>query len=154
LAASLLYVLSWTSYRRILETPASGGSGRRAGELRIATPSLPGLGDAASAIAYAQVRATLRTVQGKMVLFFSPVIMTVAFILLFRTGTEHLELFKFGATGATVLWAGAGMSLLSLQKMILNQFAIDRAGFTMQVLSPVSARDLVKGKAAGMGLFY
>jgi ABC-type Na+ efflux pump permease subunit len=45
-----------------------------------------------------------------------------------------------------------GFTLLALQQVNLNQFGLDRAGLTLQLLAPVSDRDLVLGKAAGGAL--
>ncbi len=41
---------------------------------------------------------------------------------------------------------------LSLQSLSLNLFAVDGAGFSLALVSPLSRRDLVLGKAAAEGL--
>jgi hypothetical protein len=47
---------------------------------------------------------------------------------------------------------GLALTLLSLAPLSLNQFAVDRAGLTLQFLSPISDRDLLVGKATGGAL--
>lgn len=154
LAGAVLYTASWTAYRRVLETPSGGASGRGLRELRIRTWHLPGLGSAASAVAAAHIRSLLRTVQGKMLVFFSPLALTIVGIGLTRMHGRELDLLHLKIGGSPIVGFGAVISLLSLQKVMLNQFAIDRAGFTLQLLAPISDRDLVKGKAAGTGVLY
>jgi hypothetical protein len=44
---------------------------------------------------------------------------------------------------------GLFLALLTLEGTLLNQFAMDRAGLTLEFLSPLSDRDLILGKAAG-----
>jgi hypothetical protein len=46
------------------------------------------------------------------------------------------------------------VALTTLQRIMLNQFAVDGAGLTLELLSPISSLDLVVGKAAGMALLY
>jgi hypothetical protein len=55
----------------------------------------------------------------------------------------------FGLTLAAVGCLGA---ILTLMPISMNQFAIDKAGFTRVMLSPVSIGDLLLGKAAGNAL--
>src|SRR5439155_9010859 len=87
LAGAALYAASWVVYRRVLETPAGGGSRRGARELAVRAWEAPGLGPAASAVAVAHVRSLLRTVQGKMLVFFSPLAVTFAGIMITRAGS-------------------------------------------------------------------
>jgi hypothetical protein len=47
---------------------------------------------------------------------------------------------------------GLFTSILALLPITMNQFAIDRAGFTRYMLAPISVRELLAGKAVGNGL--
>jgi hypothetical protein len=47
---------------------------------------------------------------------------------------------------------GSAICLLSIQPFAVNQFAIDRAGLTLALLSPLETRELLAGKAAGNAL--
>jgi hypothetical protein len=44
---------------------------------------------------------------------------------------------------------GSFISLLSILPLAMNQFAIDGAGLTLEFLSPLDDRDLLRGKALG-----
>jgi hypothetical protein len=46
-------------------------------------------------------------------------------------------------------FAGVAFAFMTLEASTLNQFAMDRAGLTLEFLAPVSDRDLIRGKAAG-----
>jgi hypothetical protein len=87
-----------------------------------------------------------------MVVYFTPVsflMLTLAFFGFSRRGAwTPPEGFPLQG-GVVLAFLGAGFTLLSLQQVVLNQFALDRAGLSMQLLSPLTDRELVVGKAAG-----
>lgn len=64
--------------------------------------------------------------------------------------------FDFGpmslSGGLALATFGGVLCLLSILPFALNQFAVDRAGLTLTLLSPISDRDLLIGKAVGNGL--
>ena len=51
------------------------------------------------------------------------------------------------ATGLGLATFASGVTLLSILPISMNQFAVDRAGLTMTLLSPLSARQILAGKA-------
>jgi hypothetical protein len=57
-----------------------------------------------------------------------------------------------GGGGLALAAIGVFTSVLALLPIAMNQFAIDRAGFTRQMLSPISIRELLAGKAVGNAL--
>jgi hypothetical protein len=57
-----------------------------------------------------------------------------------------------GERGLALAAIGAFTSILALLPIAMNQFAVDRAGFTRQMLSPISIRELLIGKAVGNAL--
>jgi hypothetical protein len=152
LIGAAVYGLSLKGYGRLLETPAGGSRRRGSGELRLREARLPGLSPVVSALAIAQVKTALRTVRGKAAVFITPVILLMVGVMLSVTDWEDLS--KVGTTGMTI---GAGFAVLAICLMAIepvqaNQFATDKAGLTLQFLSPVSDRDIVLGKAAGSAL--
>jgi len=148
LAAALLYGTSERLYRRLVETPESGsGPGAGSGEVR--SLSLPWVRPTTAAIASTVFRTALRTVRGKMAVFFTPAV--VAF-LWFVLGRELVEKWPGLAIGPFLLLGGAALSFLSLQPILHNQFAVDGAGLTLQFLVPVSDREIAVGKILGNGL--
>jgi hypothetical protein len=60
----------------------------------------------------------------------------------------------FGAVdgGLGLATFASSVALLSILPIAMNQFAVDGAGLTMTLLSPLSERELLAGKAAGNGL--
>jgi hypothetical protein len=57
-----------------------------------------------------------------------------------------------GHNGLALAALGCFAAILGLTPLAMNQFAIDKAGFTRVMLSPVSIRELVLGKAVGNAL--
>ena len=51
-------------------------------------------------------------------------------------------------------FAAVALSIVSLQKVSANQFAVDGPGLTLQFLLPVSDLEEVQGKAAGIGILW
>ena len=148
--AALLYALSAIVWRRLVDSPALGSRRNRKLALpRLASPStLPG--HPATAIARAQVATTLRSVQGRIAVI-SPTVIAAAFSLTADFGKA------FGGftalLGGTAMLALGPLSVMVYQAVLLNQFGIDGAGFSLQTLSPLSDRDLVLGRAlAGVTL--
>lgn len=149
-----LFGLSRLLWRRLLGSPASSG-GRRGAAALPRPPRLPGLSDAASVVAWGQLRGLSRTLAGRLALLVAPV-MTV--LLAGMLGGDLADLAPggrpLGATAsATVLGAGAvGLSMLSVQNLLVNLFALDGPGFTLSALSPIPARDHVLGKWVAIGV--
>ncbi|HET9766572.1 MAG TPA: hypothetical protein VFS60_06980 [Thermoanaerobaculia bacterium] len=148
--AVLFYSISALAWRRLVESPAVGSRRRRGLALpRLAAPSSPA-GHPAVAVARAQVATTLRTVQGRVALV-SPLLIAAATSLThgFRAGGPFAAIAPlFGATAALAL---GPLSVMVYQNALLNQFGVDGAGFSLQVLSPLSERALVAGRALGGG---
>jgi hypothetical protein len=154
LLAAALHAAGWRLYRRVLETPATGG-GRRLRDPSRPPPApagllrgVPGLSDAARAVAWAFVRLVFRTPRGKTVVFTIAVIMPIFGVMMMRAGGLPFA-FTTLRPGFSMAIFGLALTLLSLAPMSLNQFAVDRAGLTLEFLSPISDRDLLVGKAAG-----
>jgi hypothetical protein len=146
-AAALACVSRW-AFGRLLDAPAERliGAGRAARARRF-----PGLSPAAAAIAWTTFRLAARSLRGRVILFTSPIPVLMLAILWKRSLVES----GWGAlVGVMVLGVGAALTLFSLQTILSNQFAVDRAGLTLTFLSPASAREIVLGKAAGGALTF
>jgi hypothetical protein len=154
LIAGALYGISWTIFSRLLDTPETGASRRSRASTRASVSGFPGLGPGASAVAFAYMKLSLRTIQGKMAVYYTPIGLLVAAVAMSRL-TEGTLTQGFGAHSGPILATFAALlSLLSMQKLMLNQFAIEGAGLTLQFLSPLSGRDIVAGNSAGLGVFF
>lgn len=143
--AALLYTLSAIVWRRLVDSPALGSRRNRKLALpRLASPSTLA-GHPATAIARAQVATTLRSVQGRIAIL-SPTVLAAAFSL--TTDLRHMPFGDLASfVGTTAVLALGPISVMVYQAVLLNQFGIDGAGFSLQTLSPLSDRDLVLGRA-------
>jgi hypothetical protein len=149
---ALLYLASRWTHSRLLETPESGGGGHRsAGLVRLPRP-IPGVSAPVAAIAWAQVRLALRSVRGKTGVFLNFVMVGLIYLVL--VPKMNLELPPHVSMGMGVAVAGSLFTMLSLQPIIINAFAVDGAGLTLQFLSPLTPRQIANGKfIAGAMLF-
>jgi hypothetical protein len=136
----------------VLASPGSTGA-RRSGPMRAAWGRrLPGLSPGASAVALAQIRLALRTPRGRAILL-SPVVMIGIFGLVIQ---RQLGAMDFGpialSSGLALAAFGSFVSLLSILPIAMNQFAVDKAGLTLALLSPLTDGEYLAGKAVGNGL--
>jgi hypothetical protein len=143
-----IHAIGARTYRRLLETPEVSSPRRRARAGMVFWPVVPGISPAASAIAISQVRLVFRTVQGKIQTCILPLVILVMGILWLRRSGELAPAgFPF-PVGLLLATFGIFLALLTLEGTLLNQFAMDRAGLTLEFLAPISDRDLILGKAA------
>jgi hypothetical protein len=151
-SALLLHGLGMLAFGRVLDSPGSTGA-RRAVPMRAAWGrALPGLSSGASAVALAQVRLVLRSTRGRSVIL-SPLIMTgIVGLVMWRNGGN----LDFGSLslqgGLTLATFGSLTCLTSIFPIALNQFAVDGAGLTMALLSPLTDGEYLTGKAVGNAL--
>jgi hypothetical protein len=150
-SGTLLHALGVLTFARLLDTPASG-TRRRAG--LTAEPThihVPFLSRGAAAVAQAQIRLAMRTPRGRSILL-SPLVVCVLFtIVVYRQGQMDLGFLAL-TNGLTLATFGAAVCLLAILPFAMNQFAIDRSGLTLALLSPLGTRELLAGKAVGNGL--
>ena len=147
----LMQTAGFAAYRRVLDIPVSLGA-RRAGSFGgLWDRVVPGLSAAASAVAFTQLRLALRTPRGRASMA-TPLLLPVLFgFIASRHGGLSIPGVE-GERGLALAAIGAFASILALLPLAMNQFAIDRAGFTRQMLSPIGIGELLAGKAAGNAL--
>ncbi len=144
-AGLLLHGGALLTFERLLSAPASTSRRRttRAGDARAAR--IPFLSQGTSAVALAQIRLALRTPRGRSSLL-SPLIVFGALAFVFaRSG--RIDLGPVPGSGIGFATFGGFVSLLAVLPLAMNQFAIDGAGLTLELLSPLSDRELLAGKA-------
>lgn len=138
-------------FRRVMWSSGSGGPRRASSMQRVWTRIIPFVSPGTSAVALALVRLAARTPRGRATLL-TPVALTVLFMFVtWRRGAVEIGPF----TASHGLGFAASMSFLALIATLpisMNQFAVDRAGLTMTLLSPLSTRQILAGKALGTGL--
>jgi hypothetical protein len=152
--AGLSWWLSLVAWRRLIFSPAGGAAGGRVDPLRLKLRALPGMAPATSCVAIATARGFFRTVRGKLALGLTPVVVVFLGIVLDQGQKAVPEAIFLRGVGSSLGLIAIAMSLLSLLPVIANAFASDRAGFTMQALTPISERRLVWGKTIGSLLIY
>ncbi|HXW08822.1 MAG TPA: hypothetical protein VD833_26565 [Vicinamibacterales bacterium] len=138
-------------FGRLLDSPEATGGRRRAGSGAAAWRLLPGVTPAVSAIATTQMRLAVRTPRGRSILL-SPVLVFVVLGFVMRRTTEEMDLGLFALdSGIGLATFGAAVCLLAIIPFAMNQFAIDGAGLTLVLLSPVRDEDYLAGKAIANG---
>jgi len=149
-AAALLWISSKV-YARLLTSTASSVRMRRGLEAVREGVSLPGLPPAAAGVAHAQITTALRTLRGRMGVFLNAPLLLLLGLMMHRLagviGTRSP--IPFTIDGPSLFGMGVLLGVLALLPILMNQFASDRAGLTLQFLAPVADQDLLMGKAAG-----
>ena len=147
--AAALYLLAIPLWSRLVSVP-EGGAGRREKTGREWRLRLPLVDPPTAAVAAAELRALLRTVRGKMALFY-PALMTTMLAVLFARGGGDMPNQLIGpmTLGAiAVLGTVAGSGVFSC-----NLFAVQGSGLVLELLLPLRDRRLAAGKllaVAGM----
>jgi hypothetical protein len=149
--AFTIQLIGFGAFKRMLDMPVSMGA-RRAGAFGgLWTRKIPGLSPGASAVALTQLRLALRTPRGRSILA-APVLIFGAFaVLIYRTGEMPFSGLRLDS-GLSLATFGTFVCLFSILPLAMNQFAIDKAGFTRQMLSPLSISEILTGKAIGNAL--
>ena len=139
-------------FTRLLQQPGTTGARRSASTRTAWGRTLPGLSPAASAVALAQMKLALRTPRGRSILL-SPLAMLVIFGILIIRGGGTMDFGSMKLQGGIGLATFATfVAMLSILPIAMNQFAVDRAGLTLALLSPLTTADYLRGKAVGNGL--
>ena len=137
--AAGLQLIGFAAYNRVLDMPQTLGVRRGSAFGGLWSRRIPGLTPGASAVALTQLRLAL----------ISPLMLLVFFgTLLYRRGGLPLA----GMTLRDGLLLGTFASFIAMfasMPIAANQFAVDGAGFTRQMLSPLSIGELLAGKAVG-----
>jgi hypothetical protein len=150
-SGALLHALSLLTFAGLLDSPSAGMRRRSARNPGSGSIRLPFLSRASAAVAQAQVRLAMRTPRGRAIML-SPFAMFVMFAIVMRSqGEMELGVMSLNSGLALATFAGA-VCLLSILPFAMNQFAIDRAGLTLALLSPLETFELLAGKAVGIGL--
>lgn len=148
----LLHAIGMFVFARVLDSPGSTGVRRSMAARAAWGRRLPGLTPGASAVALAQLRLALRTPRGRSILL-SPLVMLAVFAVVMR---QHVGGLDFGPvtlnSGVGLASFGSFICLVSSLPIAMNQFAVDKAGMTLALLSPLSDGEYLAGKAVGNAL--
>jgi hypothetical protein len=151
IAAAALHAAGMFVFARVLDSPGASGARRSVATREAWGMTLPGLTPGASAVALAQLRLALRTPRGRSILLSPLVVLGVLAVVMRRHG--GLDLGPIAAHGALGLASFASfVALLATLHIVVNQFAVDKAGMTLALLSPLSDGEYLAGKAVGNAL--
>ncbi len=147
LGLAFLGLLSWKvagrAYDRALLAVSTGQRTRRTGG-RWSFVDQPGLTAAAAAVADAQLRNLWRSVLGKVNLLGGPLFILVAGVAI--PAAESGWRAQIGLD-LQIGFVGLAWGLISQSTFSFNSLASDGPGLTQQALLPITARDLLRGKA-------
>jgi len=148
----LLHSVGMFVFAKVLDSPGSTGARRAGAGPAVWGRRLPGLSAGASAVALAHLRLGIRTPRGRSIML-SPALMVAIFAFVMRRPTSGLDIGLFGGhTGLSLAAFGSFVCLMAILPIAMNQFAVDGAGLTMALLSPLTDREYLAGKAVGNGL--
>ena len=149
--AALLFFLSSRVHARMLNSLEGDSGRRRSSGIGGLSRKLPFLTAAASAVAWAQYKGALRTVRGRLTILL-PGPMLGILTLAFRGLPDETWATSAADQGYLLLAVTILFTLYSMHAVSMNFFGSDRAGLTLQLLSPLTDRDLAWGKIAGFGM--
>jgi hypothetical protein len=150
--AAALHGLAFFVFARVLSSPGPVGGARRSARGTSSRWRVPGASPGTSAVAINQLRLALRTPRGRSTIL-SPVLVFAMFAVMMWRGQGGMEFGPIKLQSGVGLASFAGfVSLMSILPLAMNQFAIDRAGLTLALLSPLETVSLLRGKAIGNGL--
>ncbi|HEX6976049.1 MAG TPA: hypothetical protein VF147_16695, partial [Vicinamibacterales bacterium] len=149
--AVFIHGIGFLAFGRVLDGPSTAGSRGRA-EAESPWRRIPGLSPGASAVAMAHMRLVTRTTRGRTSLM-SPLLMLVMFSALAYRRQGTMDFGSFELQGGLPLAAFVSfIAMIAMLPIGMNQFAVDRAGLTMVLLSPLPEGEYLAGKAVGIGL--
>jgi hypothetical protein len=146
-----LQALGFAAFSRVLDMPQTLGARRGAAFGGLWSRTLPGMTSGASAVALTQLRLAVRTTRGRSILISPLMLLAVFGTLLYRRGGMPFAGLSV-SDGLTLATAASFIAMFAVMPIAANQFAVDRAGFTRQMLSPLSVGELLAGKAVGNAL--
>jgi len=138
-------------FGRLLDAPGSTTRSRARSSNTLWRLPIPGLSNAAAAVAQSTFLLALRTPRGRSTLLSPIVVFTMLAIMARQTGGVDFGPLDL-KNGLGLGTFGSAVCLLSILPFSMNQFAIDRSGLTMELLAPLETRALLAGKEVGLGL--
>lgn len=154
LEGAVLYAASSAIHRQLLTGLEGDRVRRRNTGGRSALGQLPLLSPEASAVAWAQARTSLRSVRGRLLVLLPGPMLAMMALLFKQMDKEERFVLTVVENGHLMVGMAGLFSLYAMQALTMNMFGSDRAGLTLQFLSPISDRELARGKVAGCALVF
>jgi len=152
LLAVLLYLLSLASHRRMLLIPETGGPSRGGETGEPAWLQLPMVSPGVAALGQAWFRAYTRTIRGKVAWIAPPLLLVLINLLWGRNLTDALPDSIVLYKGPMLAQFGILLTFLTINPILLNQFAVDAGGLSASFVYPVSRREVLRGKQLALAM--
>jgi hypothetical protein len=143
------HALGLLAFGRLLDAPSSGSRRKVRVSTRPSLARIPGLSRESTAVALAQIRLGLRTPRGRSIMLSPLLVFTMLALVMSRRGGSVDLGFTALGNGLALATFGSSIALVSILPFAMNQFAVDRAGLTLALLSPLDTMQLLVGKAVG-----
>ena len=144
--ATVLFVISARVHRRMMGALEGDRSRRRSTEIELGSPPLPLLSPGASAVAWALIHGSLRSVRGRLTILL-PGPMLALLVAVFKRLPQETWTADAASRGYLLFGGSVVFTFYAMHAISLNLFGSDRAGLTMQLLAPVTDRELAWGKS-------
>jgi hypothetical protein len=148
LESVLLFLASGRVHRQMLGAMEGDRGRRRKTAIKLAAYRFPGLSGGSSAVAWALIRNTFRSVRGRLTILL-PGPMLGVLVAAFKGVPSDSWTVDAASRGYLLFGAGLIFTFYAMHAISMNLFGSDRAGLTLQLLVPVTDRELVRGKLVG-----
>jgi hypothetical protein len=146
----LLFMASARVHRQMLGALEGDQSRRRSAEIKLTGRKWPLLSPGASAVAWALTRGSFRTVRGRLAVLL-PGPMLAMLVAVFQSIPSETWTAEAATRGYLLFGASSLLAFYAMNAISMNFFGSDRAGLTLQLLSPITDQELAWGKIAGFG---
>jgi hypothetical protein len=146
--AVLLFMASGAVHRQMLNSLEGDQLRRRKIGVALMGRRLPLLSPGSSAVAWALTRGAFRTVRGRLTILL-PGPLLAMLTAVFQHVPRETWTAEASARGYLLFGGSLIFTFYAMHAISMNLFGSDRAGLTLQLLVPVSDRELVRGKLVG-----
>jgi hypothetical protein len=143
-----LFLASARVHRQMLGSLEGDQSRRRSAEIKVADRQLPLLSPGASAVAWALIHGSFRTVRGRLTILL-PGPMLAMLTAVFKGLPQETWTVEAAARGYLLFGGTIVFTFYAMHAFSMNFFGSDRAGLTLELLAPITDRELAWGKIVG-----
>jgi hypothetical protein len=137
-------------HRRMLDSLEGDQSRRRKAGIRFSDVRIPLMSPGSSAVAWALVRTGLRTLRGRLVILLPGPMLALLTAVFHQLPRENWTV-EAASRGYLLFGASLLFTFYAMHAISMNLFGSDRSGLTLQLLVPVTDRELARGKVVGFG---
>jgi hypothetical protein len=151
-AVVLLYMLSLWLFRRMLLIPETGGASRGSEAAEPSWLGLPLVSPTVAALGQAWFRAYTRTIRGKVAWIAPPLFLVLVNLLWGQSLMDALPDSLVLHKGPMLAQFGILLTFLTMNPILLNQFAVDAGGVSVSFVYPVNRRQVLRGKQIALAM--